>query len=235
MSGKADPDGGDGAPGHVGHRHRLRERFLKAGPDALPDYELLELLLFWAIPRQDVKPLAKRLIGHFGSFARVVGASPADLMGQGLSEGSVALMKVIQASALRLGKEQVINRTLLSSSSALYDYLRTAMAHETEEQFRLLFLDRKNALIADEVQTKGTVDHAPVYVREVVKRALQLGATALILVHNHPSGDPTPSRADIEMTREIARAATPLGITVHDHIIVGRGEPASLRAMGLMG
>jgi len=232
--GDAAGDEAEEGPGHAGHRHRLRERFLKAGADALPDYELLELLLFWAIPRRDVKPLAKRLIARFGSFAKVAGAAPADLAGLGLTENSVALLKVVQAAGLRLGKEQVQDRMILSSSSVLYGYLRTAMAHEVQEQFRLLFLDRKNALIADEVQSKGTVDHAPVYVREVVKRALELGATALILVHNHPSGDPTPSRADIEMTREIARTAAPLGITVHDHIIVGRGEPASLRAMGLM-
>ncbi len=227
------PGADDSEPGHSGHRQRLRARFL-AGPDALPDYELLELLLFAAIPRRDVKPLAKALIRKFGDFGRVISAPPAELAGAGLSEGSVAIIKLVQAASLRLGRQRVMDRPVLSSWSALGEYLRTAMAHEINEQFRLLFLDRKNALIAEEVQTRGTVDHAPVYVREVVKRALDLGATALILVHNHPSGDPTPSRADIEMTREIVTAAAPLGIAVHDHVIVGRGEPASLRAMGLM-
>jgi len=207
---------------------------MAGGADALPDYELLELLLFAAIPRRDVKPLAKSLIRRFGDFARVVSASAAELAGAGLSENSIAVVKIVQASALRLGRQRVLDRPVLSSWSALGEYLRAAMAHEINEQFRLLFLDRKNTLIHDEIQTRGTVDHAPVYVREVVKRALDLGATALILVHNHPSGDPTPSRADIDMTREIVAAVTPLGITVHDHVIIGRGEPASLRAMGLM-
>jgi DNA repair protein RadC len=220
--------------GHAGHRERLRARFLKAGADALPDYELLELLLFYAIPRRDVKPLAKQLIRRFGSFGRVAAATPAELENAGLKEGSVALLKLVHASGLRLGQTQIMDRPVLSSWSALSHYLRAAMSHETREQFRLLFLDRKNALIAEEVQARGTIDHAPVYVREVVKRALELGATALILVHNHPSGDPTPSRADIDMTREIIKAAAPLGIAIHDHIIVGRGEPASLKAMGLI-
>jgi DNA repair protein RadC len=229
------PDAADEAEsGHAGHRQRLRDRFMQGGADALPDYELLELLLFAAIPRKDVKPLAKQLIRRFGDFARVISAPAADLQGAGLSENSVSVIKLVQASALRLGRQQVLDRPVLSSWSALNDYLRAAMAHEMREQFRLLFLDRKNALIAEEVQTTGTVDHAPVYVREVVKRALDLGASALILVHNHPSGDPTPSRADIEMTREIVRAAAPLGIAIHDHIIIGRGEPASLKALGLI-
>jgi DNA repair protein RadC len=234
-SGGRRPDAADAAEtGHAGHRQRLRDRFMQGGADALPDYELLELLLFTAIPRKDVKPLAKQLIRRFGDFARVISASAADLQGAGLSENSVSVIKLVQASALRLGRQQLLDRPVLSSWSALNDYLRAAMAHEMREQFRLLFLDRKNALIAEEVQTTGTVDHAPVYVREVVKRALDLGASALILVHNHPSGDPTPSRADIEMTREIVRAAAPLGIAIHDHIIIGRGEPASLKALGLI-
>jgi DNA repair protein RadC len=221
-------------PGHTGHRERLRNRFMTGGADALPDYELLELLLFAAIPRKDVKPLAKRLIARFGDFAGVISATPAALAAEKLSENSIAVLKLVQAGALRLGRQRVLDRPVLSSWTALVDYLRAAMARETNEQFRLLFLDRKNALIAEEVQARGTVDHTPVYIREVVKRALELGATALILVHNHPSGDPTPSRADVEMTREIVRAAAPLGITVHDHVIVGRGEPASLKALGLM-
>ncbi len=228
------PGADESEPGHAGHRQRLRDRFMQGGPDALPDYELLELLLFTAIPRKDVKPLAKSLIRRFGDFARVISAPPTELGGAGLSDNSIAAIKLVQAAALRLGRQRVLDRPVLSSWSALNDYLRAAMAHEINEQFRLLFLDRKNALIRDEVQTRGTVDHAPVYIREVVKRALELGATALILVHNHPSGDPTPSRADIEMTREIVKAAAPLGITVHDHVIVGPGELASFRAMGLM-
>jgi DNA repair protein RadC len=192
------------------------------------------LLLFAAIPRRDVKPLAKHLIRRFGDFARVVSAPAAELTAAGLSENAVALLKIVQAGALRLGKQQLLDRPVLSSWGALTHYLRSALAHESNEQFRLLFLDRKNALIAEEVQARGTVDHTPVYVREVVKRALELGATALILVHNHPRGDATPSRADIEMTREIVKAAAPLGVTIHDHIIIGRGEPASLRALGLI-
>jgi DNA repair protein RadC len=221
-------------PGHAGHRQRLRDRFMTGGADALPDYELLELLLFSAIPRKDTKPLAKQLIARFGDFAGVISAPPAQLALEGLTDITVATLKLIQAGALRLGRQRVMDREILSSWSALIDYLRAAMGREANEQFRLLFLDRKNALIADEIQARGTVDHTPVYVREVVKRALDLGATALILVHNHPSGDPTPSRADIEMTRDIARAAAPLGVTIHDHIIIGRGEPASLRALGLL-
>lgn len=221
-------------PGHIGHRQRLRDRFMSGGADALPDYELLELLLFAAIPRKDVKPLAKQLIARFKDFAGVITATPAALSAEGLSDTSIATLKLVQAGALRLGRQRVLDRPVLSSWTALIDYLRAAMAHEANEQFRLLFLDRKNALIAEEIQARGTVDHTPVYVREVVKRTLELGATALILVHNHPSGDPTPSRADIEMTREIARAAAPLGVTVHDHIIIGRGEPSSLRALGLL-
>ncbi len=207
---------------------------MQGGGDALPDYELLELLLFSAIPRRDIKPLAKQLIRRFRDFAGVLSASAADLEAEGLKENAVALIKVVQAGALRLGRAQVLDRPILSSWTALIDYLRAAMAHDSVEQFRLLFLDRKNALIAEEMQTRGTVDHAPVYPREVVKRALELGATALILVHNHPSGDPTPSKADIEMTREIARAAAPLGIALHDHIVIGRGEPVSFRAQGLL-
>ncbi len=235
MSGPADtPE--SAAPSHTGHRDRLRGRFMAGGPEALPDYELLELLLFSAIPRRDTKQQAKLMLERFGGLSGVLTASPEQLMTvKGVRENGAALIKVVHAIAVRMGRNAIRDQPVLSSSSSLHSYLRTAMAHEMQEQFRLLFLDRKNALIADEIQSKGTVDHAPVYVREVVKRSLELGATALILVHNHPSGDPTPSRADIEMTREIVRVTAPLGITVHDHIIVGRGEPASLRAMGLMG
>jgi DNA repair protein RadC len=173
--------------GHSGHRQRLRDRFMTGGADALPDYELLELLLFSAIPRKDTKPLAKQLIARFGDFAGVISAPPAQLELQGLSGNTIATLKLIQAGALRLGRQRVMDREVLSSWTALIDYLRAAMGREANEQFRLLFLDRKNALIADEIQARGTVDHTPVYVREVVKRALELGATALILVHNHPT------------------------------------------------
>jgi DNA repair protein RadC len=228
-SGSGEPE-----PGHSGHRERLRQRFLKGGADPLPDYELLELLLFTAIPRQDVKPLAKQLIARYGDFARVLAAPAAELAAAGLSDKTTTFLKLVHAAAVRMGRQAVNDQPVLSSWTALHDYLRAAMAHEANEQFRLLFLNRKNMLIHDEVQARGTVDHTPVYVREVVKRALDLGATALILVHNHPSGDPTPSRADVEMTREVISAAKPLGITVHDHIIIGRGEPASLKALGLI-
>jgi DNA repair protein RadC len=221
-------------PDHKEHRDRLRRRFMEGGPDALPDYELLELLLFAAIPRQDTKPKAKRLIARFGDLARVLAAPSAQLAEEGLGDNPIAFVKAVHAAAVRMGRQAVIDRPVLSSWTALHDYLRTAMAHEANEQFRLLFLNRKNMLIRDEVHARGTVDHTPVYVREVVKRALDLGATALILVHNHPSGDPSPSRADIDMTREVIKAAAPLGITVHDHIIVGQGEPASLKALGLI-
>jgi DNA repair protein RadC len=232
---KADSSATDEAePGHTGHRQRLRDRFMTGGAEALPDYEFLELLLFAAIPRRDVKPLAKQLVRRFTNFAGVITATPTALSAEGLSDNSIATIKLVQAGALRLGRQHVLDRPVLSSWTVLLDYLRSAMAFEANEQFRLLFLDRKNVLIAEEVQARGTVDHTPVYVREVVKRALVLGATALILVHNHPSGDPTPSRADIEMTRDIAKAAAPLGVTIHDHIIIGRGEPASLRALGLL-
>ena len=234
LDGLLPPETDTAEPGHAGHRDRLRARFLNGGADAMPDYELLELLLFSAILRKDTKPLAKKLISRFGDFAGVIGARPDQLAAEGLSDSGVALLKVIQAGALRLSRQTVMTQPILSSWSALVDYLRAAMARETNEQFRLLFLDRKNRLIGDEIQARGTVDHTPVCVREVVKRALELSATALILVHNHPSGDPTPSRADIEMTRDIAKAAAPLGIAVHDHIIIGKGEPASLRSLGLM-
>jgi DNA repair protein RadC len=224
----------DAEPGHAGHRERLRSRFINGGPDALPDYELLELALYGPILRKDTKPLAKKLIAKFGDFAGVISASPTQLAAEGLNENIIATLKVIQAGAVRLGRQRVMTQPILSSWAALTEYLHSAMAREANEQFRLLFLDRKNRLIHDEVQGRGTVDHTPVYIREVVKRALELSATALILVHNHPSGDATPSRADIEMTRDIARALAPVGVTVHDHIIIGRGEPASLRAMGLI-
>lgn len=222
-------------PHHVGHRERLRDRFLAGGPDALPDYELLELVLFRAIPRRDVKPLAKSLIEAFGSYADVLSADRARLAEvKGLGAAAITEIKIVHAAAVRLAQANVLNRTALSSWSDLLDYCRAAMAYDKIEQFRILFLDRKNILIADEVQQRGTVDHTPVYPREVVKRALELGASAIILVHNHPSGDPTPSRADIDMTRKIVDAASQLSITVHDHIIVGRKDHASFRDLKLI-
>jgi len=224
-----------GKPHYAGNRERLRRRFMEGGADALPDYELLELVLARAIPRRDVKPLAKTLLAKFGSFADVLAAPPARLMEvEGVGNGLVVDLKIVHAAGLRLLKRQVMNRPLLTTWSQVLDYCTAAMAYAEKEQFRILFLDRKNALIADEVQQEGTVDHTPVYVREVVKRALELSASAIILVHNHPSGDPTPSPADIDMTRRIVEAADKLGIKVHDHIIVGRTGHASLKGLKLM-
>jgi DNA repair protein RadC len=219
----------------AGHRDRLRERFLLGGADALPDYEMLELVLFAAIPRRDVKPLAKQMIARFGSFAEVIAAPRARLLEvEGIGENVVAQLKVIEAAALRLSKARLIGRPALSSWGALIDYCTAAMARSAREEFRVLFLDRKNVLIADEVQSAGTIDHTPVYPREIIKRALELASSAIILVHNHPSGDPTPSRADIEMTRDIAASAKGLGIAVHDHVIVGRSGHASFKSLGLL-
>ena len=224
------------APPHFhGHRQRLRERFRAAGADALSDYELLEAVLFRAQPRRDVKPLAKALIAAFGSFAEVIAAPAARLAEvKGMGEASITELKLVQAAASRLLRGEVKKRPLLSSWSAVLDYCRTAQAFADKEQFRVLFLDKRNQLIADEVQQTGTVDHTPVYPREVVKRALELSATAIILVHNHPSGDPTPSRADIDMTQQIIAIAAPLGIAVHDHIIVGKEGHASLKGLRLI-
>jgi DNA repair protein RadC len=230
---------GDGlaesAPHYHGHRERLRARFRAAGADAVSDYELLELVLFRAIPQRDIKPLAKELIAKFGSFAEVVAAPRARLKEvKGIGEAAADELKIIHAAASRLARGQVQKRPVLSSWSSVIDYCRTAMAYADKEQFRLLFLDKRNQLIADELQQVGTVDHTPVYPREVVKRALELSATALILVHNHPSGDPTPSRADIQMTQAIIDVAKPLGIAVHDHIIVGKEGHASLKGLKLI-
>ena len=220
---------------HAGHRERLRERFLKA-PDALPDYELLEMLLFAARTRGDTKPLAKALIKAFGNLAGVLSAEPARLRAVKGAEGDavIAAVKLAQQAAVRLARAEVMQKPVIGSWQALLDYCQIALAREPTEQFRLLFLDRKNALIADEVQQRGTVDHTPVYPREVIKRTLELGATALILVHNHPSGDPSPSTADVQMTRQIVDVAKPLGVTVHDHIIIGKAGHASLKALKLI-
>ncbi len=219
----------------AGHRDRLRERFMKAGADAVQDYELLELVLFRAIPRRDVKPLAKELIAAFGGFPQVV-AAPADRLTEikGVSERVVQELKILQVAAVKLSQARILKRPVISSWDALLSYCRAAMADEKTELFRILFLDRKNILIADEVQQRGTVDHTPVYPREVVKRALELGASAIILVHNHPSGDPTPSRADIEMTNQIVKAAAALNIRVHDHLVIGHDRHASFKSLGLL-
>ena len=226
---------GASQPPGAGHRQRLRERFLKGGSDAMPDYELLELLLFRALLRGDTKPLAKRLLETFGSFADVIHA-PEDRLKDvpGVGDAVVTELKIVRAAALRMTRSEVLNRPALGSWSAVINYCTAVQGFETREQFRILFLDKRNVLIADEVQGQGTIDHTPVYIREVIKRALELSATAIILVHNHPSGDPTPSRADIEMTRHIMDAAKKLSIVVHDHIIVGRDGHASLKGLGLM-
>jgi DNA repair protein RadC len=224
------------APPHYhGHRERLRTRFRAAGIDAISDYELLELVLFRAIPQRDVKPLAKDLIARFGSFAEVIAAPEKRLAEiKGLGDAAITEFKVVQAAASRLARGQIKKRAVLSSWSNVLDYIRTTQAFEEKEQFRILFMDKRNQLIADEVQQTGTVDHTPVYPREVVKRALELSATAIILVHNHPSGDPTPSRADIVMTQAIVEVAKPLGIAVHDHIIVGKDGHASFKGLRLI-
>jgi DNA repair protein RadC len=213
----------------------LRARFLAAGADAMPDYEILELVLTTILPRRDVKPLAKALMAKFGGFADAIGAPIEQLIEcDGIRHATAIQLKVIEAAALRLSKTRLMHRPVLSSWNALLDYCAAAMARSPQEEFRVLFLDRKNMLIADEVQSRGTVDHTPVYPREIVRRALELSASSMILVHNHPSGDPTPSRADIEMTREIMQAAKALRIAVHDHLVVGRGGTASFKALGLL-
>ena len=217
------------------HRKRLRTRLIEGGAKAVPDYELLELVLFRAIHRQDVKPLARRLLDAFGDFSGVLSAPPHRLRQMhGVGEAVITELKIVEAAAHRLSRAKVIDRPVISGWRALIDYCRTAMAHKEIEQVRILFLDRKNVLIADEEQGKGTVDHVPIYPREVVKRALELNASALILVHNHPSGDPTPSEADIAMTAQIRDAGTPLGITLHDHIVVGRAGETSFRDAGYL-
>ncbi len=231
-------------PHHAGHRERLRDRARSAGVHHLPDYELLELFLFRSQPQGDVKPIAKALLARFGSLAAVLAASVEDLMTV-RSEDSRGKMKGVGAEtaldlaalhevARRVAKEPVEKRPVISSWTALLAYVRIALQHEPREQFRILYLDKKNQLILDEIQNRGTVDHAPVYPREVVRRALEVSAASMILVHNHPSGDPTPSRADIDMTKQIVRAAQSLSVEVHDHLIVGREGVTSLKQLGLM-
>ena len=221
--------------GPHGHRERMRDKLLDRGPDALADYELLEMLLFFAQPKGDTKPLAKGLINRFGSYAAVLTAPQRDLFSiNGIGKHSVSAIKLVEASAKRLARAEVMDRPVLNNWDRLLEYLHTVLAREKIEQFRVLFLDNKNRLLADEAQARGTVNHTPVYPREVVKRALELHATALILVHNHPSGDPTPSHDDIEMTQEVKLAAQALSIVLHDHLIVGNGRWTSLRQEGLL-
>lgn len=231
----AGDEGSKDDPHYHGHRARLRERFLKQGADGLPDYELLELLLATAIPRRDVKPLAKTLLAKYGGFAEVLSADANVLMKEkGVGEGAAVSLKVVQAAALRLLADKIKDRPILDAWSKLLDYCYASMAHERTEQFRILFLDTRNRLIQDEVQQQGTVNHTPVYPREVVKRGIELGASALIIIHNHPSGDPTPSDMDIEMTRQVGEAAKAVGLILHDHIIVGRDGYVSFKSKGLM-
>ncbi len=226
---------GGGRAHYAGHRARLRARFMKAGAEALADYELLELVLFRAIPRRDCKPLAKALLARFGSFAEVISAPPARLAEvPGVGDAVVAELKIVQAAAIRLSGQKAQEKPVFRGWSDLLKYCRAAMAYAEREEFHVFFLDNRNRLIADEVQQRGTINHTPVYPREVVKRALELSAASIILAHNHPSGDPTPSRADIEMTKQIIEAAKPLGIKVHDHVIIAREGHASLRGMELI-
>lgn len=231
----SDDEKSSSPPHYMGHRQRLRDRFMKVGGEAMADYELLELILFQVIPRRDVKPLAKDLMTTFGSFSSVVTAPVERLQEfKSLSENAIAGIKVMQEVAVRLSKEEIMNKPVLSSWQALINYCRTAMAHRKTEQIRILYLDRKNVLIADELQGEGTVDHTPVYPREVVKRALELHASALILVHNHPSGNTAPSQGDIAMTKEIEDACSKLNITIHDHLIIGKKGHSSFRSLGLL-
>jgi DNA repair protein RadC len=225
---------GPGEPHYYGHRDRLRQRLFDAGAASLPDYELLEVLLFTHDARRDVKPLAKALIERFGSFAEVLSASPEALRAAKVRDPAIALLKATREAALRLGKTELQQRSVLSSWDRVIAYCNAHIARNTVEEFHLLFLNRKNELIAHEQQGRGTIDHTPVYTREVVKRALELSASALIMVHNHPSGDPSPSQADISTTLDIVKAAKPLGVTVHDHLIIGRKGHISLRDLGLL-
>lgn len=221
-------------PHYHGHRARLRRRFLETGGDGFADYELLEYVLALAIPRRDTKPLAKALIDRFKSYAEAIAASPEALAEFGLKESGIAALKIVEASAIRLSRHSAVGGEALSSWQKVLDYCHAAMARRPTEHFRILFLDRKNKLIKDEVQQTGTVNHAPVYPREVIKRALELSASAIVMVHNHPSGDPTPSAADVAMTHEVRDAGAKLGVVLHDHLIIGREGHASLKALGLI-
>jgi DNA repair protein RadC len=221
--------------GSDGHRARMRQRLLTAGPDALADHEMLEMILFIALPRRDTKPIARAMLTRFGSFGAVIGAPVPELLAiEGLGEAGAAAIKLVQAAAQRMLRHKAAELPVLSSWDRTIDYLTAAMAHERVEQFRVLFLDNRHRLIADEVQGRGTIDRTPAYPREVVKRCLELNATGIVLAHNHPSGEPTPSRDDIAMTGEIVRAATALGIRVHDHVVVGKGKCVSFRSERLL-
>jgi len=231
----AKPVGGKQPSYIVDHRQRLRARFMQGGATAMPEYELLELVLFRAIPRRDVKPLARALMDKFGDFNRVITAPEPRLREvKGVGDAVVIELKVVEAAAQRMARAKVLQQHVVSSWDALIDYCHTSMAHRETEQFRVLYLDRKNVLIADEEQAKGTVDHVPVYPREVAKRALELNASSLILVHNHPSGDPTPSDSDITMTNKVAAACEALGLSLHDHLIIGKSQELSFRAEGYL-
>lgn len=227
-------EGSDDAPHYYGHRERLRRRRIDAGAENLPDYELLEIILFASNPRGDVKPLAKSLLEQFGGLAELLSADPDTLAGAGLGLAGIAALKSVREAALRLMRSELRERPVVNSWDKLIDYCTANIAHEKVEELHILFLDRKNVLIKHERQQRGTIDHTPVYTREVVKRALELSASALILVHNHPSGDPSPSKADIAVTKDIVKAAAPLGVTVHDHLIIGRGRHTSLRDLGVI-
>jgi DNA repair protein RadC len=231
---QSSEESAEAEPHYYGHRERLRERLLEAGPSALPDYELLEFLLFAGIPRKDTKPLAKELIAHFGSFAAVLAANREALAQAGLKDAAIAALLGVREAAARFLRGEIADRPVVTNWQALIDYCTAKIGFAAAEEFHLLFLDRKNALIRDERQQQGTVDHTPVYPREVVKRALELNASAIIMVHNHPSGDVTPSRADIEMTKQVRDAAKAVGIALHDHLIIGRGKHSSFRTLGLI-
>jgi DNA repair protein RadC len=221
-------------PHYEGHRNRLRDRFLKNGTESLQDYEVLELLLFMALPRRDVKPLAKNLLTKFGSLGKLVRATVSDLQQEGLSETLICHLKLLEAASLDIIKSDIMHKPILNSWDRLIAFLQADMAHSLKEHFRLLFLNKKNELIAEEIQQSGTIDHTQAYPREIIKRALDVGATALILVHNHPSGDPKPSQADIEMTKSILKAAEAFDIVIHDHVIIAKKGHFSFRQSGLM-
>ncbi len=222
-------------PHYSGHRQRLRERFVTSGAESLQDYELIEMLLFMAIPRRDVKPLAKTLLSTFGSLSELMSSSHSALAQvEGISENTATAIKTVSSIAERMVKQDIMQKPILNNWARLMDYCYMTMAHETREHFRILFLNKKNELIADEIQNSGTVDHTPAYPREVMKRSLELGATAIILMHNHPSGDPKPSQADIDMTNKIILAAEPFNIAIHDHVIIARNGYTSFRNEGLI-
>jgi len=230
------PEGQDKPKPHwLGHRDRLRQKLLTRGPGCLDDYELLETLLFAFLPRKDVKPIAKALLARFGGLSAILAADPKDIASiDGMGETSAAYLKATADLSARAAREEIAAKPVISSWTSLITYVRSQLQHETREQFRVLFLDRKNQLIADEIMSRGTVDQAPVYPREIARRALELAASSLILVHNHPSGDTTPSRADIDVTRELIDALTPFDITVHDHLVVGTSGVTSFKSSGLI-